>query len=198
MNRVILASASPRRRELLKNIFDVFDIIPAQIDERVPKNISAEKRPELIARKKAEFVAESHPQSLVIGCDTAVIAKGEMLGKPKDRQDALRMLKLLSGREHTVVTGCCLCFQGRARSFSAVTLVEFYSLEEREIEEYLSAPEQEGGDVKYQWQDKAGAYGIQGKAGLFVKGIKGDYNNVVGVPCARLKREISDFYEKTT
>ena len=181
MNRVILASASPRRQELLKNIFEKFDIMPADIDETVDEKIAAEKRPELIARKKAEHIAKKHPESLVIGCDTAVIADNEMLGKPVDKADARRMLRLLSGREHKVITGCCLCFEDREKSFSVTTVVRFYELSDSEIEAYLLTDE---------WCDKAGAYGIQGKAGLFVEGIDGDYNNVVGLPCARLNREV--------
>lgn len=181
MSNVILASASPRRQELLKNIFEEFEIMPADIDESVDDSIAVEERPELIARKKAEHIAKDHPDSLVIGCDTAVIADGEMLGKPSDRADAERMLRMLSGREHKVITGCCLCRNGAEKSFSVTTIVRFYELTDDEIESYLSTDE---------WRDKAGAYGIQGAAGLFAEGINGDYNNVVGLPCARLNREV--------
>ena len=178
---VILASASPRRQELLKNIFDKFEIIPADVDETVSENIAVEIRPEKIAKKKALCVAKEHPDSLVIGCDTAVIADGIMLGKPKDENDAVKMLKLLSGRTHKVITGNCLVLGGEIKSFSVVTEVEFYSLTDDDIAAYIATDD---------WRDKAGAYGIQGKAGLFVKQIKGDYNNVVGLPCAELNLQL--------
>ena len=175
MQRIILASASPRRQELLKYIFEDFEIIPADIDESVPEQIPVEERPEIIARKKAEHVAKDYPDSLVIGSDTAVIAAGKMLGKPADKADAERMLSMLSGKVHKVITGCCICKNGTAQSFSSVTEVEFYELTDEEKKEYL------GGD---ELKDKAGAYGIQGAAAMFVKGINGDYNNVVGLPVA--------------
>lgn len=193
--RVILASASPRRKELLKNIFSEFSVIPADIDENIGADTEAEKLPEKIACLKAGHIARDNPGALVIGCDTAVIVGGEILGKPKDRADCVRMLRLLSGRKHKVITGCCLCLNGRKHSFSDETSVEFYTLTDKETEEYLKAPE-ENGPAKYQWQDKAGGYGIQGAARLFVKGIEGDYNNVVGLPCSRLNREIKNFLAK--
>ncbi len=181
---VILASASPRRQELLKYIFENFKIIPSDADETVVGEIPVDSRPELIAARKAESVAAEYPKSLVIGCDTAVIADGLMLGKPADREDAVRMLKLLSGRKHRVITGCCLCLDGKERRFSVTTEVEFYPLGGGEIERYISTND---------WKDKAGAYGIQGEANLFVRGISGDYNNVVGLPCAELNRQIKKF-----
>lgn len=189
---VILASASPRRQQLLKNIFESFTVIPADIDENICEQTDVTFLPEKIAEKKAAFIAKTHPDSLVIGCDTGVIADNLMLGKPKDEADAKRMLKLLSGRKHLVITGCCLCLKNKRKSFSEKTTVEFYDITEGEIEEYLHTPEKNS-TVKYQWQDKAGAYGIQGKAGLFVKGIEGDFYNVVGLPYARLDREIKTF-----
>lgn len=184
MKNIILASASPRRQELLKNIFDSFEIIPADVDEAITDDTTVEKRPEKIAQRKALFVAEKHPDSLVIGCDTAVIIDDIMLGKPKNKQDAENMLNMLSGRVHKVITGNCLAQNGRIKSFSVETEVEFYNLTKAEIDNYLSSDE---------WRDKAGAYGIQGKAGLFVKQIKGDYNNVVGLPCAELNRQIHNW-----
>ena len=184
MNRIILASASPRRRELLKNIFEEFDIIPADIDETTPESVPVESRPELIARKKAEFVAKKFPEAVVLGSDTAVIAEGEMLGKPLDRADAERMLRKLSGKTHEVITGCAVVSGGKTLSFSSVSEVEFYALTDEELNAYLETDE---------WKDKAGAYGIQGKAGMFVRGIRGDYNNVVGLPVAELGRVLKCF-----
>lgn len=188
MSKIILASASPRRQELLKLIFDEFDIIPADVDESVGEDIAVELRPQVIAERKARFVAEQHPESLVIGCDTAVIVDDIMLGKPKDEQDARDMLNMLSGQTHKVITGSSLIINGKANSFSVVTEVEFYSLSCAEIDKYIATDD---------WRDKAGAYGIQGKAGLFVKQIKGDYNNVVGLPCAELNRQLSFFARKS-
>ena len=184
MKNVILASASPRRQELLKVIFDDFEIMPADIDESISEDIKVDLRPEKIAQRKALHIAEKHPESLVIGCDTAVIVDDTMLGKPKDEQDAIKMLKTLSGRTHKVITGNCLVLNNKEVCFSVVTEVEFYSLTDSEISEYIETKD---------WKDKAGAYGIQGKAGLFVKQIKGDYNNVVGLPCAELNRQIKAF-----
>lgn len=182
--KVILASASPRRQELLKLIFDKFEILPADVDENISEDVPVESRPQKIAEKKALHIARSHPDCLVIGCDTAVIADEKMLGKPTDRENAVEMLKALSGKTHKVITGSCLAKGGRILSFSVTTLVEFYPLTDEEIGEYIETCE---------WTDKAGAYGIQGKAGFFVRGIRGDYNNVVGLPCAELNRRIKEF-----
>ena len=184
INKIILASASPRRQELLKVIVNKFDIIPADIDESISDDIKVELRPEKIAQRKALHIAKEHPDSLIIGCDTAVIVDGIMLGKPKDEQDAVKMLKTLSGRTHKVITGNCLVKGNKEICFSVTTEVEFYSLSDSEIDEYIKTND---------WKDKAGAYGIQGKAGLFVKQIKGDYNNVVGLPCAELNRQLKVF-----
>lgn len=184
MNKVILASASPRRRELLKCIFNEFEVIPADVDETVSGDIPALLRPEHIAAKKAAAVAKNFPDALVIGSDTAVFIGDKMLGKPKNRADARNMLLALSGRVHKVVTGCSICLNGRSESFSAVTEVEFYELSDEELESYLDTDD---------WTDKAGAYGIQSKAVLLVKGINGDYNNVVGLPCAELNRRLKKF-----
>lgn len=184
VSNIILASASPRRQELLKLIFNSFDIIPADIDENISDDTPIDLRPEKIAERKAFHIAASHPDSVVIGCDTAVIADEIMLGKPEDERDAIKMLKMLSGRVHKVITGNCLVYRGRVKSFSVVTEVEFYDLDDEEIDSYIAT-----GD----WRDKAGAYGIQGKAGLFVKRINGDYNNVVGLPCAELSRQLTNF-----
>lgn len=184
INKIILASASPRRQELLKVIVNKFDIIPADIDESISDDIKVELRPEKIAQRKALHIAKEHPDSLIIGCDTAVIVDDIMLGKPKDEQDAVKMLKTLSGRTHKVITGNCLVKGNKEICFSVTTEVEFYSLSDSEIDEYIKTND---------WKDKAGAYGIQGKAGLFVKQIKGDYNNVVGLPCAELNRQLKVF-----
>lgn len=182
--KVILASASPRRRELLAYIFDEFECIPADIDETVPKGIPAERTAEYLAVEKASFIAKTHPNDLVIGCDTIVVCDGRVYGKPADKNEAELMLKTLSGRKHTVITGVCLLLDGRKESFSESTEVEFYPLSEKEITDYINTGKP---------MDKAGAYGIQDKELLPVRSITGDYFNVVGLPAARLKREAESF-----
>lgn len=180
---VILASGSPRRKELLSLVTEDYKIVPADIDETLSEDIeNIEKFPEDLAMQKAEFVAQNgHQNDIVIGCDTAVFVDGEMLGKPKDEHSAKEMLKKLSGKAHKVITGCCIVNGKRKACFSETTLVEFYPLSDEEIDEYIATKEP---------FDKAGAYGIQGKGALLVKGIAGDYYNVVGMPISKLKREL--------
>ena len=181
---VILASASPRRKELLGYIVPRFEIIPADVDEILPKEIPAEKSAEFLAVKKAEHISAQYPESIVIGSDTVVIVDGEILGKPADEADAYRMLKKLSGKVHTVVTGVCISKCEKKKSFSEATRVEFYPLSEEEIRGYIAT-----GDP----MDKAGAYGIQGEGCVLIKGIEGDFFTVMGLPAARLKRELAEF-----
>lgn len=181
---VILASASPRRQELLKLIFDDFKIQPADIDETIYDENNIEKIPELLALKKAEHIFKnSNYDDIVIGSDTGVFIDGLMLGKPKDREDAFEMLKMLSGKKHKVITGCAVFHKNTKISFSQTTLVEFYNLSDSEILNYINTLEP---------MDKAGAYGIQGKGALIVKGIIGDYYNVMGLPVALLNQNLSE------
>ena len=181
---VILASASPRRKKLLSMIYEEFRVQPSDIRELVPRDLDVEKCPEYLACAKAEMVSHDREKCLVIGCDTSVICDGQILNKPRDTNDARIMMNMLSGNVHRVVTGCCIYYMGKSVSFSVVTEVEFYDLSEKEIEEYIVTSEP---------YDKAGGYGIQSKGAMFVKGIKGDYYNVVGLPVAKLKREIDEF-----
>lgn len=180
---LILASASPRRQELLKLIVQDFSICPADIDETISEDIAAENAAEYLAVKKASAVADDpqHMYDTVIGCDTVVVLDGEIMGKPRDINHAREMLTKLSGRVHKVITGVCICSRGKRTSFSETTEVEFYPLSPKEIEDYIST-----GDP----MDKAGAYGIQSQGCMLVKGIIGDFFNVVGLPVARLKREL--------
>lgn len=181
---IILASASPRRLELMRLVSEQFEVIPADVEEVLPADISALNAAEYLAKLKAESVAADNPTKLVVGCDTAVIVDDEVLGKPKDKDDAFSMLRKLSGREHSVVTGCALCYGGRTVSFSEETKVIFYELTDKEILDYFATSE---------CNDKAGSYGIQGRGALLVKSIVGDYFNVVGMPVSRLSREIQKF-----
>lgn len=186
---IILASASPRRRELLQLITPSFEIRPADVDETVPEGMKGREYCEYIARKKGEAVALCHHDALVISADTAVIVDDVILGKPSDREEAFKMLSMLSGRTHSVVTGCCLFYKGKSVTFSEETKVTFYHLDDGEITAYIDTLDP---------FDKAGGYGIQTKGVLLVKGIEGDYNNVVGLPVSRLYREISEFLNNFT
>lgn len=184
---VTLASASPRRKELLKMICKDFKVVPADIDESFSNEINPFEVAEKIAVKKAQAISDEN--SLIIACDTVVILGEKIMGKPKDELSAFEMLSDLSGKVHTVITGVCLCYKGKSYSFSEKTEVEFYPLLIEEINEYIKTGEP---------FDKAGAYGIQGLGGVLVKGIKGDFYNVVGLPVSRLKREISRFLKIIT
>ena len=184
MDNIILASQSPRRQELIRNITDAVEIIVSPVEEILPEGIAPEEAPAYLAALKARAVAAGHPDRLVVGADTVVILDGNVLGKPRDRDDAMRMLRLLSGRVHTVITGCCLIRGGREKVFSQRTSVEFYPMTDREIAEYVATGEP---------LDKAGAYGIQGKGMLYVKGIEGDFFNVMGLPVGLLRREMEAF-----
>ncbi len=176
---VILASQSPRRKELLSLLISEFKVVPSTVDETVPKHLRASKIPEYLSKIKALNIAKLYPNDIVIGADTCVILGDKILGKPRDRQDAFDMLCSLSGKKHKVVTGCTVIKNGNIKSFSSVSVVKFTKLTTTEIEAYLDTNEP---------YDKAGSYGIQGKAGAFVEWIKGDYFNIVGLPIAKLKK----------
>jgi septum formation protein len=184
---IILASASPRRQELLSLICEQFAVEPADIDESAFECSEPEKAPELLAVKKAEHIFKTKDYNdIVIGCDTGVFIDGQMLGKPKDRNDACRMLARLSGRTHKVITGCAIFYKDKMLSFSQTTEVEFYELSQEEIDAYVDTKEP---------MDKAGAYGIQGKGTTLVKKINGDFYNVVGLPVALLNKKLKEICE---
>ena len=175
--KLVLASASPRRQELIQLLGLRAEIHPSGIAEDV-----TEADPSLLVQKlafqKAEDVAKQYPKDyLVVGADTVVFFEDRILGKPKSEEDAYRMLSALSGRTHQVYTGVSLHFQGKKMGFYEKTEVQFARLTEREIWDYIESKEP---------MDKAGAYGIQGRFAPFVKGIAGDYYNVMGLPLARL------------
>lgn len=185
MNKIILASASPRRKELISLIADDVIIRPADCDETLPDGIGAREAVEYLSEIKNKASRKiSNEDELVISADTVVSVDNEILGKPTDKDDARRMIKLLSGKIHQVYTGVTISLGDKVVTFSEKTDVEFYPLTDEEIERYISSKEP---------YDKAGAYGIQGKASLLVKGIIGDYFNVVGFPVSRLKRELENF-----
>lgn len=198
MGQIILASQSPRRKELLEQIGLEFEICPAKGEEVITKNVPEEVAKELSLQKAKEVAAmvsqygDNHkelmtPQDiLVIGADTIVAVDDEILGKPKDEADAYRMLSLLSGRTHAVYTGVTFVFidttgKAGAHTFYEKTEVQMKELSEEEIRRYV-----ETGDS----MDKAGAYGIQGRCAIYIEKINGDYNNVVGLPVARIYKEL--------
>ena len=176
---LVLASASPRRQELIKLIDNDIIICPSDADESYSAETPAESVPEILAVRKAAEVSKKYPNDTVVGCDTSVIIGNEILGKPKNDEDAKRMLKLLAGDTHKVITGCAIFKNGKTVSFSETTEVTFFPLNDKDIEDYIATNEP---------FDKAGAYGIQGKGSLLVKGINGDYFNVVGLPVAKLNK----------
>ena len=187
MQRLILASQSPRRKDLLTNMGFDFDIVVSDVEEKVTKTDPDEIVVELSKLKAHDVYDKVKPAdgTLILAADTLVFLKNERLGKPADDKDAFRMLRELSGREHHVITGVTLIYQtnGKAKeySFSEGTSVLFAELSDKEILDYIATGEP---------KDKAGSYAIQGKGAKFVKGINGDYSNVVGLPVPRLYEEM--------
>ena len=187
--KIVLASASPRRKELISLISDNVEIRPAECDETLPDGIGAKGAVEYLSKIKNDAAKVlSAEDELIISADTVVAVSNEILGKPVDKEDARRMINLLSGKTHQVYTGVTLSLKDKSITFSEKTDVTFFPLSDEEIEEYISSKEP---------YDKAGAYGIQGKASLLVEGINGDYFNVVGFPVARVKRELIEFLHNT-
>ena len=176
---LVLASASPRRAELLRAAGIPFEVAVADVDESQHPGEDAEAYVRRVAAAKAARVAASHPGRPVLGADTTVVLDGEVLGKPLDAAEAVAMLGRLSGRSHRVLTGVCLIgADGRAETSVASTTVEFRAVTASEIERYVASGEP---------MDKAGAYAIQGGAGGFVTRIDGDFDNVVGLPVALIQ-----------
>lgn len=182
--KIVLASKSPRRCELLKYITEDFEVLPSSCDEALPDGIEPVQAPEYLAVQKAMDVLKLRQDCLIIGCDTVVIIDGKILGKPHGEEEAIDMLLTLSGRVHSVISGVCLCYKGKTLSFSQKTDVEFYPLRPDKALDYIR---------RCKPFDKAGSYGIQDKGGLFVKGISGDFYNVVGFPVPRLAVELDRF-----
>ena len=185
--RYILASNSPRRKELLAGLDLDFEVrVLADIDESFPSDLPVGEVAEYISRKKADaYRSMIHDDELVITADTVVEVDQEILGKPEDADDARRMLRLISGREHQVITGVCLTTTEKIRSFSVSTDVVFKQLSESEIDYYIE---------HYKPFDKAGAYGIQEWIGYIgVTSLHGSYFNVMGLPVQRIYAELQKF-----
>lgn len=180
---IILASASPRRRELL-GMFDVpFRVIPAVGEEKSVPGLSPGETVEALAKAKAAEVAAQHSGALVIGSDTVVERDGELLGKPKSEEEAFRMLQSLSGRNHRVWSGVCVMDAERCLTAHEMTAVHFRPLSDEEIYAYIRSGEP---------MDKAGAYGCQGRAALFIDRLEGDFFNVMGLPLCRLGQMLKE------
>ena len=180
---LVLASASPRRQELLRNAGIPFEVQAAKIPEEPIPGESAKDCAERLAREKASAVARQRPQDVVLGADTVVVIDNQILGKPRDAKDAARMLRLLSGREHRVITGVALVVNGQWFVASEITSVTFSEITEKEIADYVATGEP---------MDKAGAYAIQGIASRWIPRIEGDYSNVVGLPVALVWRMLRE------
>lgn len=184
--KIILASKSPRRKQLLEGLNLPFEVIVREVDEVFPENMPMEEIPVYLARLKAEpFLEAREDKVLVITADTIVWIDGQVLGKPADHQHAFEMLRKLSGRTHVVVTGVCLTSAEKQVTFSSVTEVHFKELSDEEIEYYLDL---------YRPYDKAGAYGVQEWIGyIAIDRIEGSYFNVMGLPVGRLYEELKRF-----
>jgi septum formation protein len=180
---IVLASASPRRQELLRNAGIAFTVQPADIDETVLAGESPRDCAERLAREKALAVFQNRPQEFVLGADTIVVVDDLILGKPRDAGDAMRMLRLLSGRTHEVITGVCLAGPAGSATVSEATLVSMCAIPDDEIRAYVATGEP---------MDKAGAYAIQGLASRWIPRIEGDYSNVVGLPVALVYRMLRE------
>lgn len=184
MSKLVLASKSPRRKELLEKLGIPFECIPAVNEEVIPEGTKVSDTAELLAMQKAAEVydklkAEGNDDVVVIGSDTIVTLDGIIYGKPSDEVDAVRMLRNLSGRTHEVLTGVCIKSGKGEKHFTNTSSVTFFDLSDEEIEAYVKTGEP---------MDKAGAYGIQGKGALLVKEIAGDFYSIMGFPIGEVAR----------
>jgi len=185
VNKIILASKSPRRKQLLELAEIPFEIVAAGTDEHFPKNLPMEEIPVFIAKQKAIAVAKNQPHKIVLAADTIVTIDNEVIGKPKDRNDAIRILQKLSGRMHRVITGVSIVSEDKEEFFCDITEVNFYPLSNKQIEFYID---------EYQPYDKAGAYAIQEWIGAIgIEKINGDFYNVMGLPVSRVVQALQRF-----
>ncbi|MGZ4972139.1 MAG: Maf family protein [Limisphaerales bacterium] len=183
---VILASGSPRRSELLRQLGVAFEVIPSAAPESESEHLSPGELCSLNAYRKARLVSKHHPDALVIGMDTVVALASQVLGKPHDMDEAFAMMRALQGQTHLVLTGVCLIHlrSHKQKIFTEQTIVTFRSLDEEQIREYYRHVNP---------LDKAGAYAIQEKGDQIVAQVKGSYTNVVGLPMERLQVELTEF-----
>ncbi|MBS4199814.1 septum formation inhibitor Maf [Bacillus sp. FJAT-49732] len=181
MDHLVLASASPRRKEILQKLNIPFTTFSSNADETLPSNLSPSEFVKTLALRKVKVAIEHYPHAVIIGADTVVVSDDIILGKPKNMTEAKHMLKQLSGRIHSVYTGVAIKDKNKTEAFYEKTDVEFWELTETDIDQYIMSGEP---------FDKAGAYGIQGLGALLVKSINGDYYSVVGLPISRLYRAL--------
>lgn len=184
MAEIILASASPRRKELLSTAGIEFTVKVADVEEKIDDGLTPAEVVRSLALQKAQAVADKNPEAIVIGADTIVVLDDVILGKPQSEENAVEMLISLSGRSHTVYTGVALIRGDKVRNFCEATQVEFYDLTKEDIDAYVATKD---------CMDKAGAYGIQTNGCVLIRKIDGDYFNVVGLPVSKVYRELRDF-----
>ena len=186
MTRLILASNSPRRKELLKDIGYSFEVIPSNINENIDPNNSIQSEIEKLSFNKAMSVFKDNKDAIVIGSDTVVILNNKIYGKPKDNEDAKRILQELRNNTHIVLTAVSIISSKKSETFSVSTEVEFGDITDKEIDKYIS---------EENVLDKAGAYAIQDLAKKFIKSINGDYFTIMGLPVYELYRRLKEYYE---
>ena len=184
MKKFIVASSSPRRRELLEFFGFDFKVIPSGADENLQENIDACEAVKELSKRKAESVFAENKDAVVLGCDTVVSLDGAILGKPSDEEDARKMLRILSGRTHQVFSGVTIMDKDKTETFAVCSEVQFYELSDEDIDSYIKTGEP---------MDKAGAYGIQGLGGALVRKIDGDYYNIVGLPISKTIKVLAGF-----
>lgn len=176
--KIILASKSPRRAEILRMAGIEFSIVPSEVDENI-KVVSPKSYAYELSKRKSEDIFKKYPDSTVVGADTIVVIDDQVLGKPKDEDEAFWMLKLLSGREHTVITGVTIINKNNIESFASCSLVKMYDNDDYILKSYINTGEP---------MDKAGAYGIQGKGSILIEKITGCYYNIMGLPIEAVRK----------
>lgn len=184
MKQLILASGSPRRKELLALVTPDFTVKVSDVDESAITAPTPAELAKALARAKCLAVAEIEPEALVLGSDTVVEFEGEVFGKPKNRQDAQRMLQALSGKRHYVHTGVCMAQGDHIENFVVSSAVDFFPIEEADLQGYIDTKEP---------YDKAGGYAIQGHAAVWCKGIEGCYYNIMGLPVSQVAQALKKF-----
>ncbi|MCI6305586.1 MAG: Maf family protein [Subdoligranulum sp.] len=184
MKQLILASGSPRRKELLALVTPDFTVKVSDVDESAITAPTPAGLAKALARAKCLAVAETEPEALVLGSDTVVEFEGEVFGKPKNRQDAQRMLQALSGKRHYVHTGVCMAQGDHIENFVVSSAVDFFPIEEADLQGYIDTKEP---------YDKAGGYAIQGHAAVWCKGIEGCYYNIMGLPVSQVAQALKKF-----
>ena len=184
MKQLILASGSPRRKELLALVTPDFTVKVSDVDESAITAPTPAGLAKALARAKCLAVAETEPEALVLGSDTVVEFEGEVFGKPKNRQDAQRMLQALSGKRHYVHTGVCMAQGDHIENFVVSSAVDFFPIEEDDVQGYIDTKEP---------YDKAGGYAIQGHAAVWCKGIEGCYYNIMGLPVSQVAQALKKF-----